>query len=103
MSKKLLNCLIAILAIMFLSGQAMAGGADLFLKKCMGCHSRNGKAAPISPADKSSTVWEKYFKRNRHPVDLSGMITPDEMKSILQTLKDHAADSDQPTAAIIPK
>ncbi len=91
------------LAMVLWANQVMAGGADLFLEKCMGCHSRKGEAAPISPADKSSSVWEKYFKRHRHPVDLSGMISENEMKLILQTLKDHAADSDQPTAAIIPK
>ncbi len=90
------------LAILLAANQALAGGADLFLEKCMGCHSNRGRVPPINPADKSSSGWEKYFKRNRHPVDLTGMITEDEMEKILHTLKDHAADSDQPTVAIIP-
>ena len=82
---------------------AWAGGADLFLEKCLKCHSKTGKAAPISPADKSASVWERYFERGRHPVDLSPLITPGEMEEILLTLKTHAADSDQPLAAVIPK
>ena len=91
------------LVILLWSTQVFAGRAYLFLIKCLGCHSRTGKPAPISPADRSSSVWEKYFKRNRHPIDLSRTITSEKMQAIIETLKEHAADIDQPAAAIIPK
>ena len=100
--KRILS-LLSCLAVVLFCNSAFAGGADLFLAKCMGCHSQKGGAPFISPTDKSASVWEKYFKRHRHPVDLSKTITESELKQIIETLKEHAADSDQPASAIIPK
>ncbi len=100
--KKLLS-LLSCAAIVLACNSVFAGGADLFLVKCMGCHSKKGGAPFISPTDKSASVWEKYFKRHRHPVDLSKTITKDELNQIIETLKEHAADSDQPASAVIPK
>ncbi len=85
------------------AGQARAGEADLFVAKCGACHKRGGQAPAINPADKAGRVWGKYFRRGRHPVDLSSSISEDELATIVQYLKDHAADSDQPAAAVIPK
>jgi hypothetical protein len=83
-----------------------AHGAEptiIFVNKCGQCHHTGGQAMPINPADKAGLVWIKYFKRQRHPVDLTNTINSSEMKSILQYLQNHAADSERPVAAAIPK
>jgi mono/diheme cytochrome c family protein len=93
-----------VMAAMFWAVPVLAGGgARLFVAKCGACHKRGGAAPPINPADKAAVVWGKYFRRNRHEVDLADKITEDEMDAILDYLKAHAADSDQPEAAAIPK
>ncbi len=78
-----------------------AGGADLFIQKCGSCHKSGSAAASINPADKAGRVWQKYFKRGRHPVDTG--ISAGDTSAIIEYLVDHAADSDQPAAAVIPK
>ena len=90
------------LILLFVSTTAWAGGKDAFLKDCGSCHKSGGKASPVNPADKAASVWKKYFKRKRHPVDISS-IPPAELSEILKYLQQHAADSDQPEAAAIPK
>ncbi len=78
-----------------------AGGDDLFIQKCGNCHKSGGQAASINPADKAGRVWQKYFKRGRHPVDIG--ISATDTSTIIRYLVSHAADSDQPAAAVIPK
>ena len=97
--------LIALLSctVLLVPPAAMAGGGDLFVAKCGSCHKKGGQAAPVNPADKAGRVWEKYFKRGRHPVDLAGKISPKELNDIIGYLVEHAADSDHPEAAVIPK
>jgi len=90
------------LFILFLVSSSWANGQKIFIKECSNCHKAGGKASVINPADKAAIVWKKYFKRRRHPVDIS-YIDPNDMAIILKYLRDHAADSDQPEAAIIPK
>ena len=95
--------LVSLTFFFLLTGIGWTGGQELFLQKCGSCHQKGGQAPPINPADKAALVWKKYFKRRRHPVDLSSHISPEEMQEILKYLEDHAADSEQPEAAIIPK
>jgi|GEM_PF-1378696 len=76
---------------------------DIFLERCGSCHKKGGGAEPVNPADKAGVVWAKYFKRDRHPGDLNGTINAYEMNQIIVFLQNHAADSDHPVAAIIPK
>ncbi len=57
----------------------------------------------VNPADKAATVWDKYFKRQRHPAVLSQLISEAEMMEIKTYLRDHAADSEQPISAAIPQ
>jgi len=90
------------LFLLLFTYQAVAS-EDLFVAKCGQCHKRGGEAKVLNPADKAGTVWKRYFKRGRHPVDLSGRISKKELSSIVQYLQDHAADSDQPAAAVIPE
>ncbi len=78
-----------------------ARGNTLFLQKCGSCHKSGGQAASVNPADKAGRVWQKYFKRGRHPVDTG--ISDGDTAAIINYLVDHAADSDQPAAAVIPK
>lgn len=78
-----------------------ASGDALFLQSCGACHKKGGKAAIVNPADKAGTVWDKYFARGRHPVDM-GMSDAD-LQTVVKYLVSHAADSDQPAAAVIPK
>ena len=92
------TCCVLVLSTVSLA----AGGAALFLQKCGGCHRKGGQAAPVNPADKASIVWDKYFARGRHPVDLAQTMSDRELQSVIQYLKEHAADSDQPAAAVIP-
>ena len=80
-----------------------ADGGKLFIRECGTCHQVGGKVKPVNPADKAEVVWAKYFKRDRHPVKLSTIATGDELTSILEYLQQHAADSDSPEAAAIPK
>jgi len=97
--KKKLVCWMA-LAGLLLPATAMAS-QELFLQKCGGCHKKGGEAAPVNPADKAGTVWEKYFARGRHPVDMG--ISEGDLEGVIAYLVSHAADSDQPAAAVIPK
>jgi len=78
-----------------------AGGDALFLKSCGTCHKKGGSAAIVNPADKAGSVWEKYFARGRHPVDIG--LSDADLQSVISYLVAHAADSDQPAAAVIPK
>ncbi|MBU0484910.1 MAG: cytochrome c [Proteobacteria bacterium] len=98
-----LICIVSLCAMMFSTVAFAADDAGLFLQKCGSCHKKGGQAAPVNPADKAGLVWEKYFTRDRHPVDLSVSINEDEMGTIVEYLKDHAADSDQPESATMPK
>lgn len=88
------------LSLLPVAGSA-ADGETLFIGKCGSCHKRGGQAAPVNPADKAGRVWEKYFKRGRHPVDLG--MSDSDLQLVVKYLVDHAADSDQPAAAVIPK
>ena len=92
-----------VLLLLVVSGTtSWAGGEEVFIAKCGSCHKTGGRASPVNPSDKAAVVWKKYFKRRRHPVDLSD-ISPEDMNIIITYLCEHAADSDQPAAAIIPK
>lgn len=101
--KGYLLCFVFFLAVIATVSTAVAGSEGTFVQKCGSCHNKDGEAAPVNPADKAGLVWAKYFKRGRHPGDLSAQINEAEMASILQYLQDHAADSDHPVAAAIPK
>ncbi len=103
MKLKLLITLILVLKIISTNGVTLADDKDIFLNKCGSCHRKNGKAPPINPADKAALVWKRYFKRKRHPIDLSKYMTAEELQQIIKYLQDHAADSDKPEAAVIPK
>ncbi len=93
-----------VLSLAILAPSAMADdGSSVFLAKCGSCHVKGGQATPVNPADKASVVWGKYFKRGRHPVDFSATVSGDDLAAIVEYLKDHAADSDQPAVAVIPK
>ncbi|MBN2232115.1 MAG: hypothetical protein JW781_04735 [Deltaproteobacteria bacterium] len=74
----------------------------MFISRCGSCHQRGGATEPVNPGDKAAIVWEKYFKRKRHPTSLKEL-SEDEMQLIIQYLCDHAADSDKPESAAIPK
>lgn len=82
---------------------AYADGGDLFRQKCGSCHQKGGQAPPVNPADKAAVVWEKFFDRNRHTVDLSATLNEAELKSVVEYLQKFAADSDRPETAAIPK
>lgn len=103
MDKKLLTITAAICLVFAGVSWSAAGNLDMFLDKCGSCHKKDAQATPVNPADKAGVVWVKYFKRGRHPVDLSASVSADEMVSVLAFLENHAADSDHPVAAIIPK
>ncbi len=100
--KKVVMFVFALL-IFSITTHCFAGDEALFVAKCGACHKKGGKAAPVNPADKAGSVWGKYFKRNRHPVDISKIISTEELTQIINYLKGHAADSDQPAAAVIPR
>jgi hypothetical protein len=93
----------AMASVFFFSRPAHAVDETVLVKKCGHCHYIGGPAAPINPADKAGLVWIKYFSRHRHPVALQDNISKTEMLSIVQYLQEHAADSDRPIAAAIPK
>lgn len=100
--KRRLICVFTCAAV-FLSTAALAADSDQFLGKCGACHRKGGEAAPVNPADKAGVVWEKFFKRGRHSVNISANMSAGELQNIISYLVDHAADSDQPEAAAIPK
>lgn len=93
----------ALLSAVLFSAPVHAADSNIFISKCGQCHHLGGQAAPVNPADKAGLVWIKYFKRQRHPVELKELITDAEMQNILEYLQDHAADSERPVAAAIPK
>jgi mono/diheme cytochrome c family protein len=104
-TRKKICCVTGLLfmSMTLLQGSASASDLDVFLAKCGSCHKKGAEAAPVNPADKAGLVWEKYFKRNRHSVDISSSVNEAEQAQILAFLKHHAADSDHPVAAVIPK
>ena len=101
--KSRIICSCVALSIAMLSPAFAADSTAMFVQKCGGCHKKGGDAVPVNPADKAGVVWAKYFKRGRHPVDLSSQVNEADMGVILGFLQDHAADSDHPVAAAIPK
>ncbi len=90
-----------VFAVLAMAATAWADGQGMFLEKCGSCHAKGGQAAVVNPADKAGQVWRKYFERGRHPVDLG--ISEADLNQILDFIAAHAADSDQPATAIIPK
>jgi len=80
-----------------------ADDAALFVQKCGSCHKRGGQGPAVNPADKAGIVWKKYFDRGRHPVDLAQTVSDSDLGVVISYLQDHAADSDQPATAVIPK
>ena len=76
-------------------------GEALFKQKCANCHNPEGTAEIISPAKFAGVQWERYFKRNRHErkLPIADLFSKEEIELILEYLKDHAADSDQPISA----
>ena len=86
-----------------LTASAWAGGdsESIFMTQCGSCHMKGGAAAPVNPGAKAARVWVKYFKRDRHPVDLN--ISEGDMDTIIEYLENHAADSDQPQILAMPK
>lgn len=92
-----LFCLLAPVA----SLRAADGGDALFRNKCGACHVKGGEAAPVNPGEKAASVWEKYFKRGRHPVGLN--VSEAELELVLRYLMERAADSDKPEMLAIPK
>ncbi len=91
------------IGVLLIAGTCAWADQGAFIAKCGTCHKKGGTAPPVNPADKAAVVWKKYFMRGRHPVDLSDEIVPEELASIIEYLMNHAADSDQPEAALIPK
>ncbi|MEN8198710.1 MAG: hypothetical protein ABFR63_01425 [Thermodesulfobacteriota bacterium] len=104
MHRKVVVCIIMLTSLWITTDLALAAdGSDLFVRKCGSCHQPQGKAKVVNPADKADVVWKKYFKRDRHPVKLSTIGSEDELAHILNYLRQHAADSDSPEAAAIPR
>lgn len=101
MKKSIINLTTGALLGLLVTSAAAADGQSMFLEKCGSCHKSGGKAAVINPADKAGQVWVKYFERGRHPGNMD--IAEGDMKQILDFLTSHAADSDQPATAVIPK
>ena len=100
MKRRLMGALI--LGTVFIAAPLWATEAkQLFLERCGGCHRNGGSAAAVNPGDKAGRVWEKYFARGRHPVETG--IADADLQSIIAYLQAHAADSDQPATAVIPK
>ncbi|MGV1098336.1 c-type cytochrome [Thiovibrio sp. JS02] len=99
--QKRIVAMVTALSLVLPSVALAAGGDALFLQSCGACHKKGGQAAVINPADKAGSVWEKYFARGRHPVDIS--LSDADLQSVVAYLTAHAADSDQPAAAVIPK
>lgn len=90
--------------LLLVSSSAFAeDNQTLFIEKCAACHRQGGEAQPVNPADKASIVWEKYFKRGRHRIELSPTISKNELEQVIEYLKEYAADSDRPATAVIPK
>jgi cytochrome c551/c552 len=92
-----------VLSVAMFTPAFAADSTAVFVQKCGVCHKKGADATPVNPADKAGVVWAKYFERGRHPVDLASQINDGDMELILGFLQDHAADSDQPVAAAIPK
>ncbi|MEN8140343.1 MAG: cytochrome c [Thermodesulfobacteriota bacterium] len=102
MKWRLALCNAAALALLA-QGALAADGAAMFQEKCGSCHVRGGLATPVNPADKAAVVWGKYFKRGRHRADFSDRISDEELQDIVGYLEEHAADSEMPEAAAIPR
>ena len=77
-----------------------ADGEKLFETKCGKCHV-HGNAPPFFPVKYASSQWKRFFSKDKHSRkrDISGEVTPEEIKIIEKYLTDHAADSDLPIAA----
>ena len=100
---KKISFFLAAMCLLAFSGAVWAADSSeaFFKEECGSCHMRGGAAAPVNPGDKAGSVWVKYFKRGRHPVELD--LSPDEVDMIVEYLENHAADSDQPQMSVIPQ
>lgn len=100
--KKLMGFIIVFIlsGICIPPGSHAADGEKLFDTKCGKCHTQ-GNAPEFFPVKYASSQWKRFFSKNKHnrKKDISGEITPEEIKSIEKYLTDHAADSDLPIAA----
>jgi len=99
--QKRISTMLTVVSLLLPAVVYSAGGEAQFLEKCGTCHKKGGQAAVVNPADKAGRVWEKYFARGRHPVDLA--MSDADLEVVVDYLKVHAADSDQPATAVIPK
>lgn len=90
-----------LILIFFLFSSVSYGddGKSIFLSKCTSCH--GASASAVSPVDKVSSQWKRFFKRNKHKrkQDISGQFNADELNSVRDYLVAHASDSDQPEFA----
>ena len=85
---------------------APAHGAEaqqIFEEKCATCHREGGKSDPVDPSSKAGMVWVRYFKRGEPRKHLYDQVPPEEARKVIRYLVKHAADSDQPLTAVIPK
>lgn len=94
---------ITVLCLLVLASSAWSAdsGDSLFKAKCGACHVKGGEAPPVNPGDKAASIWDKYFRRGRHPVEMK--ISEDELVVVVKYLMNRAADSDQPEMLAIPK
>jgi len=76
---------------------ASTKASGLLSKNCASCHNNKGDASPFSPARFSSSQWQRFFDRNKHDrVRKLEPIPQEELIVIIEYLKGHAADSDDP-------
>jgi mono/diheme cytochrome c family protein len=104
--KTTLFAMLAVLSLAYLPGTARAGGAELFDKKCAGCHGKDAKAGttmgkklnmrdltnPKVQQDSTDAMWEKLILegvkgaggKNVMPAT---KITPEEAKEVIKFVR----------------
>ncbi len=89
-----------LLSVWVQQGFPAEDGKELFVTKCGKCHTR-GDAPDFAPVKYASIQWKRFFEKDKHKrkKDISGEISPQELKIIEKYLTSHSADSDLPVAA----
>lgn len=71
-------------------------GKFLWRKNCRSCHSPEGSAGDLNPADKTQAEWQKLFESGNIPCKKDWTIGDGDQNDIYTYLHDFAKDSPTP-------
>lgn len=73
-------------------------GKALFKDNCMSCHDDKGEAKKLSPGDKTTSQWKRFFDRDKHEVkpEILNKLSTKDLENLKTYLEKYALDSAKP-------